>query len=232
MTPMIMPALPQTRIFGEPQLHTDGDILALTFAPDGSLWSVEDPGVLRHWNAASGQQLDWQALSDLETSWSFSPDSRLLVSASDDLTLWDISSGQVLTALNQDVWVTALVVGDDSSIVATGHDDGTIRYWDASAHQLIHEFRLHKRAISALALSRDGTILAAAGEDKIISLWDTATGKARGKLTGHTDRIPALAFHPNSDFLVSNETLIQYQRLPLVLLPRTSHTARKWPDWS
>ena len=206
MTQMILPTgtLPQAQVFGEPQLHTDGDLLALTFAPDGSLWSVEEPGVLRQWNAVNGQQLDWQALSDLETLWTFSRDGRLLASASDDdLTLWDVSSGQVLTALHQDAWVTALAFGQDTSNLATGHDDGTIRYWDASTHHMAHEFRLHKRAISALAISKDGKILAAAGEDKIITLWDTATGKARGKLTGHTDRIPALAFHPSGDFLIS-----------------------------
>src|SRR5262245_3227378 len=84
----------QARVFGEPQLHTDGDLFALSFAQDGSLWSVEEPGVLRQWNAANGQQLHWLSLSDLETAWTFSRDMRLLASASDDLTLWDISSGQ------------------------------------------------------------------------------------------------------------------------------------------
>ncbi len=195
--------LSQAQVFGEPQLHTDGDLQALTFAPDGSFWSVEEPGVLRHWNAATGQQLHWQALSDLETLWTFSPDSRLLASASDDLTLWDVSSGQVLTAWHQDAWVTALAFGQDSAIIASGHDDGMIRYWDASTHQLLHEFRMHKWAVSALAISPDGKLVAAAGEDKVISLWDTETGISRGKLVGHTDRIPALAFHPSGEFLVS-----------------------------
>src|SRR5437870_4128573 len=104
MTAMLMPAsaLPQSQVFGEPQLHTDGDLLALSFVRDGSLWSVEEPGVLRHWNAAGGQQLEWHPLSDLETLWAFSRDGRFLASASDDLTLWDVASGQVLTALQQD----------------------------------------------------------------------------------------------------------------------------------
>ncbi len=205
MTQMTLPpgALPQAQIFGEPQLHTDGDLLALAFAPDGSLLSVEEPGVLRRWNASSGQQLEWQALSDLETLWGFSEDGRILASASDDLTLWDSSSGQVLTALHQDAWLTALAFGPDSSILATGHDNGLIRYWDAPTHQLVHEFRLHKRPISALAFSKDGGMLAAAGEDKVISLWDTTTGKQLGALVGHTDRIPSLAFHPAGEMLVS-----------------------------
>ena len=45
--------------------------------------------------------------------------------------------------------------------------------------------------------------MAAAGEDKLISIWDLAAGKLLGMLTGHTDRVPALAWHPNSQWLVS-----------------------------
>ena len=203
MASTIMPALPKAQVFGDPQLHTDGDLLALSFAVDGSLWSVEDPGVLRHWNTAGGQQLEWLPLSDLETLWAFSRDTRVLASASDDLTLWDVSSGQVLTAVPQEAWVTALAFAQDSSLLATGHDDGAIRFWDAAGHHLVHEFRHHKRPISALAFSKDGKFLAAAGEDKTISLWDASTGRQLGVLKGHTDRIPALAWHPGGEFLVS-----------------------------
>src|SRR5215204_3034761 len=153
MTSTLMPAgaLPHAKVFGEPQLHTDGELLALSFGSDGSLWSVEEPGVLRHWNA-SGQQLGWNSLSDLETLWAFSPDTRLLASASDDLTLWDVSSGDVLTSIPQSSWVSAIAFGTDPAFLATGHDDGVIRYWDAAGHHLVHELRTHKKAISALAI--------------------------------------------------------------------------------
>ncbi len=194
---------PHAQRFGEPQLHTDGDVLSLAFAPDGSLWSVEEPGILRHWNVKAGSQLDWHPLSDLESHWCFSKDARILASASNDITLWDASSGHILTAFSQESWVSALAFHPDPSFLAAGHDDGSVCHWDSTSHKDLLYFRYHKRPISALAYSPDGTRLAVASEDKVISIWDTVKGGILGTLRGHTDRIPALAWHPIHPWLVS-----------------------------
>ena len=61
-----------TRVFGELRFHTDGEVLALAFASDDTLWSIEEPGLLRRWNALTGQQLGVTFLSDVETAWEFS----------------------------------------------------------------------------------------------------------------------------------------------------------------
>jgi WD40 repeat protein len=191
--------------FGEPQLHTDGELLQLAFGPDGALWTVEDPGILRRWDAHTGQPREWHALSDLETLWCFSPDARVLASGSDDLTIWDTSSGQAITSVPQASWVTALAFAPDPSFVATGHDDGSVSFWDAAGHHRLfgRALRHHKQPISALAVSPDGRLLAVASEDRTISVWDLQNGKHLGDLQGHTDRIPALAWHPGSEILVS-----------------------------
>src|SRR5262249_52806360 len=81
-----------TRVFGTARFHANGDLQALAFTADGSIRSVEEPGVLCHWNATTGQPLLRQHLSDVETLWVFSSDGRLLASASDDLSLWDAAT--------------------------------------------------------------------------------------------------------------------------------------------
>ena len=95
------------RAFGEPRFHTDGDVAAVAFAADGSVWSIDEAGVLRHW-AADGRQLARHFLSDLETLWAFSPDAGLLASGNDDLLLWDAAGGQLVRRIEQDSWVTAV----------------------------------------------------------------------------------------------------------------------------
>jgi len=191
------------RVFGDLRLHTDGDVLALAFGRGGMLWSVEEPGLLRRWDPATGQHLGWSFLTDLATLWRFSADARLLASASDDVSLWDVAAGQLLTVLPQPSWVSALAFGRGGQLVATGHDDGVTRLWEPAGRQLMRELRGDGSPVSALAFSADGTCLAAAGEDRVIRLWNADSGSLRGTLTGHTDRIQELAWHPDGRRLVS-----------------------------
>jgi WD40 repeat protein len=193
---------PVTRIFGEPQWHADGDLLALAYAGDGTLWSVEEPGVLRQWDPA-GHLLGRHFLSDLETLWVFSPRAELLASASDDLVIWEVVTRRKLGTLPQPSWVTAVAFHPTWRVAATGHDDGSIRVWDLDAGGRPAELTHHKQPISALSFSSDGALLASAAEDRQIAVWDVSAGTLRRTLTGHTDRIPALAWQPGTCLLVS-----------------------------
>jgi WD40 repeat protein len=194
---------PVLRVFGDLCFHTDGDLQVLAFDPEGHLWSIEDLGVLRQWNPSTGQQLQWTLLSDLETLWAISPDTRLIASAADDLTFWDVASGKILDTMQQPSWVTAMAFGPSAKLLATGHDDGVVRVWDVAGRNLRLEFPGPKRPISAVAFNAAGTVLASAGEDRIICLWDVISGRLAGTLKGHTDRIQALAWHPKGHRLVS-----------------------------
>jgi len=151
------------RVFGDLCFHTDGDIQLLAFAPDGKLLSIEDLGVLRTWDPGTGQQLRWTFLSDLETLWAISPEANLIASATDDLTLWEISSGKVLDTIPQPSWVTAIVFGPAGNLLATGHDDGVLRVWDVASRGLRYEFPGPKRPISALVVKAAGSLLASGG---------------------------------------------------------------------
>ncbi len=191
------------RVFGARPFHTDGDLLALGFAPDGSLWSVEEPGVLRHWDVPGRRQIAFHPLNELATLWAFSGDVRLVAGGSDELSVWEVATGAIRASWPQPSWVTAVAFPPSGDFLATGHDDHVVRLWDLPHEQMIREFRGHDLAVSALAFSPDGARLATAGEDKVIHLWDVATGRRVGSLVGHTDRIPALAWRPDGRRIVS-----------------------------
>lgn len=209
-TPAVPPSdktgdFPRARIkrhFGEPRFHTDSGLAALAYAADGLLWSIEEAGWLRCWSP-DGRQLRETLLSDLETLWLFSSDATWLVSASDDVTLWDAKDGSQIATIQQLSWVTALAFSPDKSILATGHDDGRVRLWNTDSHELIAEVVRHEQPVSALAFSADGSKLATAGEDRNINVIEVASRKLIRTLEGHTDRIPALAWHPGGQMLAS-----------------------------
>lgn len=190
------------RVFGEPRFHAEGDVAALSFAADGSLYSVDETGVLRHWTADGHCQSRYY-LSDLETLWCFGPNGTLLASGNDDLVFWDVNTGTMLNRVGRSSWVTALAFTADGSILASGHDDGKVRLWDSQKHTLVAEFIAHPQGISALAFSPDGRHIASAGEDRSVRVWDRVTNAKLYELLSHTDRIPALAWNFDGSLLIS-----------------------------
>lgn len=211
------------RTFGEPRFHTEGDIAAVAFASDGTLWSIDEAGLLRHWSH-DGHLLKRTYLSDLETLWCFSPNAKLLASGNDDLLLWDVTSGQLLQRIEQKAWLTALAFSPNGAILTTGHDDGTVKFWDATTQKLLGEVKGHPSAVSAIAISPTGKHIATAGEDRIVRVWEGTTHKLIAELKSHTDRIPSLAWSPDGTLLVSAgwDTSARVWRLgetdPLILL--------------
>ncbi|HVK16511.1 MAG TPA: WD40 repeat domain-containing protein [Fimbriiglobus sp.] len=200
--PSTSPSPLVARTYGEPRFHTEGDVAAITFAADGTLWSVDESGVLRHWTA-EGKTLKRTFLSDLETLWCFAPGAKLLASGNDDLLFWDVAEGALLGRIGQPTWVTALAFSPDGRTIASGHDDGTVRFWDAASQKLIGEIQAHPAAVSAVTFSPSGGHVATAGEDRIVRVWDGDSHKRVAELASHTDRIPALAWTADGELLVS-----------------------------
>lgn len=190
------------RRFGARPYLTGGDVLALAFAADGTLLSVEEPGVVRSWNLSTQQQTGFFDLEDPATLWALNPAAAVAVAGSDELQAWDLKTGNLVAGWPQASWVSAVSMSPDGKIIATGHDDGFIRLWDLTRGR-IAELRAHHQAVSALAFARDGRKLASSSEDKAIHLWNLDTEKPFGSLLGHTDRMPALAWHPDGKRFLS-----------------------------
>ena len=200
--PEVRPSALVRRAFGLPRLQTDGDVAALAFAADGTLWSVDESGSLRHWGT-DGTLLKKSFLSDLETLWAFGPGAQLLASGNDDLLLWDVADGQLIRRVEQDSWVTALAFSPDGATLASGHDDGSVRFWDARTQKPVGRIAAHPAAVSAISFSPDGDAVATAGEDRVVRVWDADSHKKVADLVSHTDRVPALGWSADGKLLVS-----------------------------
>ena len=75
--------------------------------------------------------------------------------------------------------------------------DGTVRIWDSSTGQEIHELRVQQAPVYGVAYSPDGLRIAAGVDDRMVKLWDAASGKEIGSSTGHGGAAGRVAFSPD-----------------------------------
>jgi WD40 repeat protein len=191
-------------------------------SPDGR-WAVTTHGVQTHrpdrvvhlWDTATGREV--AALKGHRAQVriaAFSPDGRLVVTASDDGTarVWAPGLGEDaeraagrwagvgLARLSPDG--RRLVT--DSSGTGVRRDTFTAHVWDvATGRELSHCAGGHTRYLTALAFSPDGERVAAASNDGTARVWEAATGKQVAVLEGHAGGVLDVSFSPDGRLVVT-----------------------------
>ena len=113
-------------------------------------------------------------------SLNFSPNGRLLISASPDntLRLWNMRDGAAKVLTDDDPTFidepcfTSAAFSPDSRTVAASHRDGMVRIWVVCTGQLIRKVMAHVNWAWGLAFMPDGKGLVSGGGDDIMRYWD------------------------------------------------------------
>ena len=162
---------------------------------------------VRLWDSATGAvQCTLEGHSDWVSSVAFSPDGRLVASASADRTvrLWDSATGAVQCTLEgHSDWVLSVAFSPDGRLVASASEDRTVRLWDPATGAVQRTLEGHSNAALSVAFSPDGRLVASASEDHTVRLWDPATGAVQCTLEGHSDRVLSVAFSPDGRLVAS-----------------------------
>jgi len=188
-------------------LTQDRSAREVGLSPDGRRLAVLSENHLELLDVESGEQVDaWSAVPGTPYgALVFSPDGRWFAhSARGSVVVRETSTGKMVAKLETPrAPVEALAFSPDSSLLASGGLEMTVRLWDTRSWSEVAALEGHTDRVYALEFSPDGTMLASGSNDTMIRLWDVEEREELALLAGHEDYVFSLAFDPDGSRLAS-----------------------------
>lgn len=127
----------------------------------------------------------------------FSPDSKRIVTASDDGTarVWEARTGRIIAELNGPATTPILsaVFDHSGTLVATAGNERWARVWEARSGKLLNTLRGHTSSINGVAFSRDDQRVLTGSGDGTARIW-SSRGTKIGELTINKGPLASASF--------------------------------------
>jgi tetratricopeptide (TPR) repeat protein len=186
-----------------PPLYGVGQGWDAAFSPDGRFVVVAYTGGLdgaeaKIWRVATGRLVFTLKHARTLRRAEFSPDGRLVVTASEDRTarIWEAATGHPLATLEHDGPVRHAGFSPDGRLVVTASDDQTARIWDVATGRPLAPPLPHRGKVKYAAFSPDGRLVVTASDDQTARIWDAATGRP-GPILKHGSTVHNARFSPD-----------------------------------
>ena len=177
-----------------------------------TIWSVDtDPTgqyiitgaisrIFKLFDVIEGKRIaDFSDHTDIVMAACFSPDGRLIASASPGtVKIRDFATKEIILTFPshpEDIYTIAF--SPDGKLLATGSKDKTVRLYDTELKKQVAEYKGHKDLIMDLTFSPDGNYLLSCSFDQTVRLWEISTGKTLYTFIDHSLQVTGIAFHPD-----------------------------------
>jgi len=192
--PKLVPVLLIDAVTGDVLSHLmkhGGRVRDLDFSPDGAfLATVSELGLLRIADMEKKIQVSCVNVKRQEKT--------SIMSSFMDNVMEAFSTGEGTA------WKDTEAVGysPDGTLIATGSNDGMIRFWSPDTCECTYTFPFNDE-IYSMAFSPDGALLAAGGRNRKIVILDVNEKKLVGTINASAD-VRSMAFSPDGLFLAAD----------------------------
>ncbi|KAF2850325.1 WD40 repeat-like protein [Plenodomus tracheiphilus IPT5] len=107
------------------------------------------------------------------------------------------------TLEGHDGWVNSVAFSHDSTWIASGSDDSTVKIWDASSGECLQTLEGHSSGVNSVVFSHDSTRIASGSRDSTVKIWDASSGDCLQTLKDHIGRVNSVVFSYNSTWIAS-----------------------------
>ncbi len=191
-------------------------------------------GAYHKWNLPDGAiaRLGKGRISGSDRAVALSPDGQRFAVASDiGVWVYDVATSRELALLTGHTQgVNAVAFSPNSTKLASGSYDRTVKVWDVSTGKTITTLEGHTSWINSVAFSPDGTKLASGSYDRTVKVWDVATRTNIVTFEGHTDAVNSVAFSSKGTTIASGSH-DQTVKLWDVVTGKNIATLEEHTDW-
>ncbi len=136
----------------------------------------------------------------------WSPDGKLLASASDDtyVQVFEAATGKrriIYTGHTKEVATVAW--SPNGRLIASAGQDGTVQIWDATSGKKILLYKGHSNRVNSVSWSTDGQAIVSGSEDKTVQVWNSSSGNLLFNFTGHTAGVLCVGWQPDNSSVAS-----------------------------